>query len=68
MSRSGAPKLPVRRSPSDGSVQSPFMASELASELYCDERLTGDGHLISLDIPGSVSGLTRLDMPEVSRG
>ena len=45
--------------PSRVSVQ--FMESELASELYCDEVLTGDGHFVRLDIPGSVSGLIRFD-------
>ncbi len=35
--------------------------SERACELYCDEVLTGDGHLIRLDIHGSVSGLIRFD-------
>jgi len=31
--------------------------SEMAAELYCDEVLTGDGHLIRLDRYRSVSGL-----------
>ena len=36
--------------------------SELAAELYVDEVLTGDGHLVTIDIPGSVSGLIRFDL------
>ena len=36
--------------------------SELASELYVDEVLTGDGHLVTLDLPCSVSGLIRFDL------
>ncbi len=42
-----------------------FMNSELVSELYCDGVLTGDGRVVRLDRIGSVSGLTRLDIPEV---
>jgi len=42
----------------DGAVER-FMASELASELYVDEVLTGDGSLITIDSPVSVSGLDR---------
>jgi len=42
-----------------GEQQELFMASELASELYVDEVLTGDGSLITLDSPGSVRGLDR---------
>ena len=38
-----------------------FMASERASELYCDEVLTGDGLPVSLDDTRSVSGLIRFD-------
>ena len=34
-----------------------FMASEAASELYCDEVLTGEGFPVRLDKVGSVSGL-----------
>ena len=36
-----------------------FMASELASEMYVDDLLTGDGFSVILDSPGSVSGLRR---------
>ncbi len=42
-----------------GEQQELFMASELASELYVDEVLTGDGSLVILDKHGSVSGLGR---------
>ena len=38
-----------------------FMASEAASELYCDEVLTGEGFPVRLDRYGSVSGLIRFD-------
>ena len=41
-----------------------FMNSERASELYCDEVLTGDGFLVRFDKHGSVSGLTRFDIRE----
>jgi len=36
-----------------------FMASELASELYVDEVLAGDGSLLHVDTIGSVRGLRR---------
>ena len=36
-----------------------FMASELASELYVDGLLTGDGQAVIVDSPVSVSGLRR---------
>ena len=36
-----------------------FLASELASELYVDERVDKDGRSLYLDIPLSVSGLRR---------
>ena len=42
-------------------VSSQFMNLERASELYCDEVLTGDGRFIRLDISSSVSGLIRFD-------
>ena len=42
-------------------VSAQFMNSELAAEFYCDDVLTGDGHLVTLDIPSSVSGLIRFD-------
>ncbi len=42
-------------------VSEEFMQTEMAAELYCDEVLTGDGHLIRLNIPSSVSGLIRFD-------
>ena len=41
-----------------------FMNSERASELYCDEILTGDGQRVIVDIPGSVSALTGQDKRE----
>jgi len=40
---------------------SAFMDSELASELYVDEVLTGDGRLVILDKYRSVSGPIRFD-------
>ena len=43
-------------------VSAQFLQTELAAEMYCDEVLTGDGHFVSLDIPGSVSGLIRSDL------
>ena len=39
-----------------------FMASELASELYCDEILDGSGRFLHLDSTVSVSAL-----PEAGR-
>jgi len=38
-----------------------FMETELASELYCDEVLTGDGRFVILDNQVSVSGMIRFD-------
>ena len=46
----------------DDSVVAAFMDSERVSELYCDEVLTGDGRLIRLDLPSSVSGLIRFGL------
>jgi len=43
-------------------VSSQFLSSEKASELYCDEVLTGDGHFVTLDRSGSVSGPIRFDL------
>ncbi len=34
-----------------------FMDSELASELYCDEVLAGDGRILHLDAIRSVSAM-----------
>ncbi len=45
--------------PSRVSVQ--FMDTELASELYVDEVLTGDGRLVILDTVRSMRGLIRFD-------
>ena len=50
----------------DGVQSELFLHSELAAELYVDEVLTGDGHPVSLDIPSSVSGLTRFDIRDSS--
>ena len=38
-----------------------FLASELASELYCDEVLAGDGSLLQIDSPLSVSALAEAE-------
>ena len=37
------------------------MASELASELYVDDVLTGDGFPVILDIPGSMSAMAEAE-------
>ena len=37
-----------------------FLESELASELYVDEVLAGDGSLLHIDSKGSVSALVGL--------
>ena len=36
--------------------------SELAAELYVDEVLNGDGHLVTFDRSSSVSGPIRFDL------
>ena len=38
-----------------------FMASELASELYVDEVLTGDGSLVILDKHGSMGAMAEAE-------
>ena len=38
-----------------------FLASELVSELYCDEVLAGDGSLLQIDSPFSVSALAEAE-------
>jgi len=43
-------------------VSAQFMESEAAAEMYVDDRLTGDGQFVTLDKPGSVSGLIRFDL------
>ena len=43
-------------------VSDRFLQSELAAEMYVDERLTGDGTFVTLDKPGSVSGPIRFDL------
>jgi len=43
-------------------VSAQFMETEKAAELYCDEVLTGDGHLVILDRTRSVSGPIRFDL------
>ena len=42
----------------DGSQFALFMASELASELYCDEVLAGDGSILHLDRVRRVTAVT----------
>jgi len=39
-----------------------FLDSERASELYVDEVLDGSGRFQYLDVPGSVSGLSRVEL------
>ena len=40
-----------------------LMASELASEAFCDEVLAGDGSLLQIDNLGSVSAMHRAELP-----
>ena len=43
------------------SREADFIHSELASLLYVDEVLAGDGSVLHVDTPGSVRGLIRAE-------
>ena len=49
------------RTPALRHVSELFMASELASELYCDELLAGDGSSLYVDSVCSVSALAEAE-------